>query len=1204
MTKTYWQAFPARLLPSAVIRALFCVLVATFAPSVVRSQPFALQAESSVQREIGPTESHSFALTLQQDELVELSLSAPDLKLRLSLVAADGNTLAETVHRRYGPLSWSFIAPQSGAYQLVVASLEQGLPKLQYQLQIVRIKTATRLEKETHFAAADFDHAEVLRLKSDNSGLTGAVESYRAAAIAWQSQRQWARAADAWQQTGEVDFSRGNYQEALRAFDQARRQSGRAGNSFLTILQEANIGYVYIYLAQRKKASEFFDRCEKKLNGLTDSEPGARQRLEAQLQNNHGEVEYGSGNLKVSLDYFARALAQWTSMGDRQGMALARRNLGYAYLDSGRVNEAAAEFDQALKLWRAIGDWRGAALTLTAQGNLYSQLGDNHGALTVHREARDFFRRIGDQQGEAVASNGLGRVFEDLNLKQEAIDNYSLALRLNHAIGNGEYEAVSAYYMGRVWRDLGDFARALEYYDSSLALSRENGKSRMAMMALMDVAAIYVKQQRLTEALATYQQTLAFYNKIADLRRQALIHQGLGELFRVRREPEPAMQEYRLSLDLFQRIKDPQGQAESLYWLAILCQQQGRLDEAQKQSQQSIEIIEGQRSRVIGQNWRSSYFASVHRYFELQVDILMQLDRQRRNQGFAALALAASERARARSLLELLHETQSEMPRDVDPTLLARERQLRQQLSAMGTHQIKMLNGPQRETESAEIELTIRNLNSEYDALEAQIKSQSPAYFQLSQPAIVDLKQIQAELKQDENTVLIEYMLGDERSYAWLVTPTGLVGQELPGRRALEDLARQVYQGLSARQRQPDEDSANYQSRYTAAEERFCPSATQLSQHLLGPFKSLLNKKRLLVVADGELLYIPFDALPLPTENGLEKVCRLDAEPTNYVPLLTAFEVVHLPSFSSLTTLRQLNLATSRPAKELAVWADPVFESDDPRIAAYLRQTLAESDPRKTAVGPTSSPGSNLPTSVYSYPPPTRLMSTDEEARSVMRFAPAGVSLLLTGFAANRESALKWDLHNYRILHFATHSTINSRYPSLTGLLLSTIDERGQTQNGLLQLHDIYGLRLNADLVVLSGCQTGLGEERSGEGLIGLTQGFLYAGSRSVVVSLWDVQDQATATLMADFYRAMLKDGAAPADALRQAKLKMFQQGGRRQPFYWSAFVIQGEYRAPSKSWFQILQSRVLWSGVVLAGIVGWLLNSAWKNRRQRPHLN
>jgi CHAT domain-containing protein len=1195
----YRQSYLTPLLSASLMHAFACLLALVLIPTAGRSQS-ALQAGSSITREIGPTESHSYEFTLQRGQLIDLTLSAQDLNLRMRIMAADGSTLAEVVHRRYGSLRWNFIAPEAGEYQLAVLSLEQSPPSFQYEVKVNRIKGATEQEKKAALIATDFYRAEVLRLKSENNDLTSALDGYHVAADAWQQQGLWAEAADAWQQMGEVYFGRGDYKEALRAFEKALELSQKTRDLFLTITQQVNIGYVHVYLGNLEKASALFDKCQEELGGLASAAASTRERLEAQLKNNYGEIEYGRGNLKASLGLFAQALADWKETGDRRGMALGHLNAGYSYLDSGSIKEASTEFDEALKLCRETADWRGEALTLTAQGNLYSLLGDNYAALTLHRQARDILRRIGDQQGEAVTSNGMGKVFEDLNLKQEAIDNYSLALRLNHSIGNRDFEAVSDYYLGRVWRDLGDLPRALEYYQNSLTLSRQGGKSRMAHLALMDVAAIYIKQQKIDAAWDIYQETLAFYKKIDDLRRMAFTHEGLGELLRLRGDSETAMEEYKLGLDLFQRIKDPQGQAQSHYWLARLSQGQGRFDDALAESQKSIDIVELQRARVVGQNWRSSYFASVRRYFEQYVDILMQMDRQRPNQGFAALALAASERARARSLVELLTETQSQIHRDVEPGLLLRERQLRQELSATANYQMKTLNSARRDTDGTEIELKIRTLNTEYDIVQAAIRAQSPAYGQLSQPSTSSLNQIQAELKQDKDTVLIEYMLGDDRSYVWFVTPDTLIAHELPGRQVLQDLATEVYQSLTARQQQPNEDPARYHDRFTSEEKRFCPSSTQLSRLLLGPFRSLLIKQRLLVVADGNLQYIPFDALPTPAENDVGNVCHLDAEPTDYVPVLMAHEVVHLPSFSSLATLRRLGPSLSRPAREVAVWADPVFEPDDPRIAEYLRKPLSAQRPEPKVMPATQSQAPGAPQLADSYVPPTRLLATVDEAHSVMRFAPAGISMLLTGFAANRESALSGDLQDYRILHFATHSMINSRYPSLSGLLLSTVDERGQAQNGLLQLHDIYGLRLNADLVVLSGCQTGLGEELSGEGLIGLTQGFLYAGSRSVVVSLWDVQDRTTASLMGDFYQAMLKDGYAPADALRRAKLRMYQQDSSRAPFYWSAFVIQGEYRSRPASWRQILQSRLLWSGLVLACIVTWLLFSSWWRLRTR----
>jgi len=284
--------------------------------------------------------------------------------------------------------------------------------------------------------------------------------------------------------------------------------------------------------------------------------------------------------------------------------------------------------------------------------------------------------------------------------------------------------------------------------------------------------------------------------------------------------------------------------------------------------------------------------------------------------------------------------------------------------------------------------------------------------------------------------------------------------------------------------------------------------------------------------------------------------------------------------------------------KRPTVWVEPLGDCPTPGCDGQIMEN-------SKAYGCTSwksrsEPGQNSTPLIQSRLPPTRLLSTKDEAYSIMQFAPAGLSVVLTGFAATRDSALADNLENYRILHFATHSLVNNRYPALTGLWLSTINAQGQRQNGFLQLHDIYGLRLNADLVVLSGCQTGLGEELSGEGLVGLTQGFLYAGSKSVVVSLWSVQDKTTEALMTNFYEAMLKEGMAPADALRHAKLKIYQQSQWRSPYYWSAFVIQGEFRRPPTTWKDLLPSRSLWTISALLAITSWMLWSQWKVRRRK----
>jgi CHAT domain-containing protein len=175
------------------------------------------------------------------------------------------------------------------------------------------------------------------------------------------------------------------------------------------------------------------------------------------------------------------------------------------------------------------------------------------------------------------------------------------------------------------------------------------------------------------------------------------------------------------------------------------------------------------------------------------------------------------------------------------------------------------------------------------------------------------------------------------------------------------------------------------------------------------------------------------------------------------------------------------------------------------------------------------------------------------------------------GFDASRAMISKPELAQYRIVHFATHGFVDYEHPELSGLVLSLVDQNGQPQDGFLRLHDIYNLKLSANLVVLSACNTGLGKEVKGEGLIGLTRGFMYAGAAGVAASLWKVDDDATAELMKHFYEGMFTKGLTPSAALREAQLGMWKQKRWHAPYYWAAFVIQGQYNQRETSGFGVM---------------------------------
>jgi CHAT domain-containing protein len=347
---------------------------------------------------------------------------------------------------------------------------------------------------------------------------------------------------------------------------------------------------------------------------------------------------------------------------------------------------------------------------------------------------------------------------------------------------------------------------------------------------------------------------------------------------------------------------------------------------------------------------------------------------------------------------------------------------------------------------------------------------------------------------------------------------------------------------------------------------------------LLGPLARELKTKRLLVVPDGALQYIPFQVLINP-ETGARLIDR--------------HEIVNEPSASSLALVLS-EIRNRQPATNLvAVFADPVFEITDPRIKRNATDTLDQPADMLIVrralrdVGITAD-GMQIP----------RLFASGREANEIMALAPGSTSLKAVGFAANRDRVFSPELARFRIVHIATHGIVNSERPEKSGILLSLFDQQGRSQNGFLGLHDIYSLKLPADLVVLSACSTALGKDVKGEGLVGLTRGFMYAGAAGVVASLWKVDDEATAELMKHFYAALLQKGLPPAAALRDAQLELAKQPRWASPYYWAGFVIQGQY--DQKEGFGRSASGK--TSAVIAAIIGGavLIGSAHFLRRRR----
>ena len=997
-------------------------------------------------------------------------------------------------------------------------------------------------------SGTDRSRAIAVRLSTEAAGLRQeGTSSYARIALAKyeQSIRYWQAAGDkagensALHYLGEIQQTLGSPKAALDYYNRALLFSRQRGDRHLECELLNDIAHTQIYLGDSQRASESSNQA------LKISQDIGEKKSEAQALNNIGRANYAIGNKHEALGYYQRALLLCDRNTSVQAQTLL--NLANVYSDLSNSDKAFDHYRQALAIWRSVKDKLGTASTLTGMGNLNSRLGRKQAALELYQQAKPFLQAVGNGREEARMLNGLAYVYSELGNREGALEYYNQALRIFRANNYKRGEAGSLIVIGGLTYTMEGFEKALSYFRLALPLIKELNDKQYEAYALRSIASLYDSEGKKQQSLEYYKKAAELLDGVDDPRGKAYALNGIGRIYFEFGDKQGALAHFKESLTLNRKAADEFGEVSTLFNIARVERDIGNIADALTHCEEATKKIESLRAAVASQELRASFFATVRRNLELNIDLLMQSHKSDGSREFDARALTTSEQAHARSLLELLVEARADIRQGVEPGMLERELMLQKSLSLVaerysnllaGRHTDEQLNAARKEIDSTTIEL---------QQVQSQIRSTSPRYAALTQPRPLTVKEIQEELL-DPNTLLLEYALGDERSYLWAVTPHSLTTFELPKRSDLETAARLVYSLLTAKNQQTAGETALQKAkRIERADVSYAKAAAALSQMVLGPIAGELRAKRLLIVADGALQYIPFGALPKPLAEGISQE-----------PLIVEHEIISLPSASTLAVMRREVVDRQPASKAVAVLADPVFSRLDSRVDPRSR---ADS-PRATAIAGTRDfdqairevRGSHARSGV------ARLPFSREEAMAIKAAAPTGQVLEALDFAASRSTAMSEELRRYRIIHFATHGLLNSEHPELSGMVFSLVDAKGKPQNGFLRLHEIYNLRLPAELVVLSACQTGLGKDVKGEGLIGLTRGFMYAGAKRVVASLWQVDDSATAELMQQFYAKMLRDGLRPAAALREAQVEMWKKKKWKMPYFWAGFTLQGEW--------------------------------------------
>jgi CHAT domain-containing protein/Tfp pilus assembly protein PilF len=1140
------------LLPRALLVALFVLAISSIRGTTTRSQayqptgfppssfsvvnrfpnlhsqarPITIEPGSPIKKELAAGGTDVFRINVSAGHYLQTTVEHWGVEVEVRAKRPDGATLARMVspYGFRGVASVSMVAATEGTYTIEVSAVQQTGQSGRYEIKV----NPTRAPLE----------ADLNRIKAENL---------------------FGRAMEL-----DVTASR---KGAIEQYAQAARFWGESGDSYWQAVALHSLGLAWHLMGQRGKA----------------------------------------------IDAYAQALSIQDSIGDKRGSAFSLKDLGYARGQEGDLLGAAETSKMSLPLWRLDNDVINLAGTLNNLGVIYSNLGEPLEAVNYHSQVLKIREGLRDKSGIAQTYNNIGQVYITTGEPQAALEDFDQALSLILEIAKpGEEDrkrqATFLNNIGYAYYSLGDPGLALDYYEQALEIRKEikdeSGEGGTlsnfgsAYLALGDVhkASTYLKQALpkqnrwgaaytsislgdsyltagdLQQALDTYNRACESLRVIEDRQGQAAALDKISGIQSLNGNLDGAESSFKQALTLWRAIGDHRGEATTLYGLARLEFRRGNLTKARELIETAINLVEALRTRILNQQLRSTYFAHVRDYYDLEVDLLMQMHKEDPSRKYDQTALQVSERARGRVLLEILSEAHADIYQEVNPSLLEHKRALEQKINAGSNSHFQLLRTKTAPEVMRKVDGDLVKALAEAENVDAEIRKQSPRYAALTKPNPLDLNGIQKLL--DPDTILLEYMLGDQHSYLWAVTPTSMQSFRLPERSEIEKAVKAVRDLLA----DPFRISKTGRNAHTAsslqeADALLLQSSTRVSQMLLSPLASMLGDKRLVIVPDGALQYLPFNLLPAPESKhspstgpphaprraprGQTPAADRASRVPPYRPLVADHEIVNLPSASVVAVLREELAGREVAPREVAVLADPVFDKNDSRLEP-AEQAGSTSD--------LSKPDRDLGRAIRDAAPGAeaalpRLLFSRDEAHAILALTGKEQSRVALDFDASRAMATSEELSQYKIIHFATHGLFNDVHPELSGIVLSLFDHQGQRQPGFIQLHEIYGLRMPAELVVLSACQTGLGKEIRGEGLLGLTRGFMHAGAARIIASMWKVDDEATAALMGVFYKELMIGHKRPADALRAAQIQMWKQKRWRYPYYWAAFTIQGEWR-------------------------------------------
>jgi len=1000
-----------------------------------------------------------------------------------------------------------YLEPGSRRLELSVTSDELTETIANYEIQVVPLPDGGKAEGWYLMSVASAAYAA--------GELPKSYAAYLSAAEKWEALGESRLTAQALYSAAMIDYWWfGEWNRSISLAQRASSLYSAAEQRSLAANTQKLIGLALIELANEVTQSssnyevsperqKYFDQALRLFDDVivTHNELGNGYDV-AEVLNYIGLTQYYMGNFPEARSFYERAEASYAELGEIRGQAQVQNNLAVLDIDDGRYQAAAAALERSLAIIRPDRSDQLYADLLDNLGNTYRLSGAIDSSLSAFSEALNVHGDIGDRIGEGRSLFGLGQTYFSIGELELANGYLQRALPILRETNDGRTEHVALRYLGDIAYLDDNYEQALLRHSAALERAT-TAREKVAINGA--VCRDLIRLRRFDEALETAEQMLRAAEETGSqlLITRAKVNYGASLL--AQSAVEEAQAVLSAALETAESLALSEDRAEILFQLSRAEETMGHLVQAANFGEQAIGQFETLRDQIADPELRAFFMAKGRDYFDEQIAVLMELYQRTGKRDYVDAGFDVSERSRARMMVELLREASVDLYRTIDEEISNEQEALLHKMDSLRrrtltTTSSEALRGLQADMTSIEHELHL---------IDTDIRRRAPAIAGMDGRQALNASQVQAAL--DEDVVLLQYTVNRAGSFVWVITSDSIDVVQLSDQATIEDAALQAFRSMSS----PGSRSAERED------------IERLSKLVLTPIEHLITRRKILVVTEGSLQYVPFGLLR-SSEAG-------DSE------LLTRHDVITVPSITTAIALRR---DTSAP-KVLAMFADPIFSLGDPRIAGdqpedHAQISVPEQDSRNDL---------------------HRLPFAGDEADSIAGLIPPEDRFVATGFDASREAVLSARLDQYQYIHFATHGLIDTRYPALSSLVLSGLDPQLHSIDAHLRLNDIYRLKLDATLVVLSACDTALGRAVRGEGLIGLTQGFLYVGAQGLIVSLWQVPDRVTADLMSEFYTGIFKHGWSPPESLRRAQMAISAQGRWRPPYYWGAFIYVGDWR-------------------------------------------